>query len=91
MGYERIEDGLRALSDRELDAFVQDEAVVKHIVKKSYRHNLHILPEVFDRRYVSMALPEGSRLREPLNRALLRVTATDRWEDLLQRYLGTGR
>jgi len=86
--YGSIKDGLKAVSEKELDAFVQDEAIVKYLVKKDFLRSLHILPEVFNRHYVSMAMPEGSSLRESLNRALLKVTEKDRWKDLLQSYLG---
>jgi ABC-type amino acid transport substrate-binding protein len=89
--YESIKDGLKAVYEKELDAFVQDEAIVKSLVKKDFLRSLRILPEIFDKRYVSMAMPEGSILREPLNRALLKVTETDQWKDLLQRYLGPGK
>ena len=86
--YESIEDGLQAVSEKELDAFVFDAAIMKHIVKKAYFDHLQVLPEVINRHYVSMAFPEGSALREPLNRALLKVTEKDQWKDLEQSYLG---
>jgi ABC-type amino acid transport substrate-binding protein len=90
-GYESIEDGLEAVAEKRLDAFVQDVAVVKHLVNKDYFNSLHVLPEVFNGYYVSMAIPEGSNLREPLNRALLKVIEKDQWNDLLNIYLGQGR
>lgn len=86
--YESIEDGLQAVSRKELDAFVHDAAVMKHIVREAYFNHLHVLPDVFNRHYVSMGLPEGSELREPLNRALLKVTEKEQWKDLLISYLG---
>jgi len=88
MAYESIEDGLKAVSEKEMDAFVYDAPIVKYIVKDSYFNHLRVLPEVFNRHYVSMAMPEGSFLRESLNRALLKVTEKDQWKDLLQSYLG---
>jgi ABC-type amino acid transport substrate-binding protein len=36
----------------------------------------------------AFGLPEDSPLREPVNRELLRITESDGWEDLEQRYLG---
>ena len=33
-------------------------------------------------------MPQGSVLREPINRALLKVTDTDDWLQLLARYIG---
>ena len=90
-GFKSIEDGLEAVAQKKLDAFVQDAAVVKHLVNKSYFKHLHVLPEVFNGYYVSMAIPEGRKLREPLNRALHKVIEKDQWNDLLNIYLGQGR
>jgi ABC-type amino acid transport substrate-binding protein len=33
-------------------------------------------------------LPPGSRLLEPLNRALLEFMETDRWTQIVKQYLG---
>jgi hypothetical protein len=35
-----------------------------------------------------MAVPSGSQLREPLDRTLLEVTATDDWLRLVDLYMG---
>lgn len=88
LAYESIAEGLKAVSEKKLDAFVHDAAILKYIVKKAYFEHLHVLPDIFNRHYVSMILPEGSRLREPVNRALLTVTEKNQWKDLLQSYLG---
>jgi len=90
LAYESIEEGLKAVSKKKLDAFVHDAAILKYSVKKAYFEHLYVLPDMFNKHYVSMILPEGSRLREPLNRALLTVTEKDQWKDLLQSYLGSG-
>jgi len=37
---------------------------------------------------MSMALPSGSSLREPLNRALAKFMEQDDWPRLKERYLG---
>ncbi len=37
---------------------------------------------------LALALPEGSVLREDINRAILRILASPLWEDELKRYLG---
>ena len=88
MTYESVADGLQAVSENELDAFVYDVAVLKYFVKELNFENLYVLPELFNKHYVSMILPEGSTLREPLNRALQKVTEKDQWKDLLNIYLG---
>jgi len=52
---------------------------------------VHVLPEIFDHYTVGLAMPQGSPLREPVNRALLKIIDTDDWLRLKERYIGSGR
>ena len=47
-----------------------------------------MLPQTFDRQDYGFALPQGSALREPINRALLAIIAEPEWNQTLTRYLG---
>jgi polar amino acid transport system substrate-binding protein len=89
--YENAEDGLQAIVDKKIDAFVFNEAVLKHLAKTQFPGRVHILTTTFDHYYVSMAMPSGSPLREPLNRALLEITAKDDWLRLVELYMGPDR
>ena len=46
--------------------------------------------DTFNHYYVGIAMPQGSPLREPVNRALLKVMDTDDWLSLMERYVGPG-
>jgi polar amino acid transport system substrate-binding protein len=52
---------------------------------------VYVLPETFDHYYVGIAMPQESPLREPVNRALLKIIDTDDWLGLKDRYIGSGR
>jgi ABC-type amino acid transport substrate-binding protein len=67
---------------------VFDELILKHIVKTDFPGRVRVLAHTFEHYYMSMALPPGSPLREPINRALLRVMATESWPRLIRRYVG---
>lgn len=41
-------DGLQALVDTKIDAFVFDESVLKYLVRTQYPARVHVLPEIFD-------------------------------------------
>ena len=82
-------DGLRAIIQNKIDAFVHNEAILKYLAKKEFPARIHILADIFNEYYVSMGMPTGSPLRETINRALLHVLATDEWRKLRERYLGT--
>ena len=88
--YETIEKGLKAVADNQIDAFVLDEAVMKHLVKSSFPAQLRVLPGTFNHYYVGMALPQNAKLREPLNRAMLKIMKQEKWEQLVMHYLGSG-
>jgi ABC-type amino acid transport substrate-binding protein len=58
-------------------------------VKNAYGDTLTVLESVFDRQDYAFALPQGSDLREPINRAILEYLASDAWRDTLTEYLGS--
>lgn len=87
--FEKIHDGLQAVIEDRVDAFVDDAAQLKYLVKKAFPGQLHVLPETFSHYYMSMALPSGSQYRESLNRALSKIIQQDDWIQLKERYFGT--
>ena len=89
--FENAHDGLQAMVDKKIDAFVFNESILKHLAKTEFPGRVHVLAGTFDHYYVSMALPSGSPLREPLNRALLKIITADDWLRLVELYLGPGR
>lgn len=88
--FDNPRDGLKALVDGETDAFVFQGPILKYLAKSEFLGRIEVLPGTFDRRYMGMALPPGSQLREPLNRALLEFMETDDWAQILKQYLGQG-
>jgi ABC-type amino acid transport substrate-binding protein len=82
-------DGLQAIVDNKIDAFVYNELVLKYVVRTGFPARVHVLPGTFDHYYVSMGMLPGSPLREPLNRALLKIMAGDHWPRLMERYIGS--
>ena len=83
-----IKDGLQGIVDKKIDAFVFNEAVLKHMVKTKFHGRVQVLATTFDHYYVSMAVLSDSPLREPLNRALLEITGKDDWLRMVKFYLG---
>ncbi len=83
-------EGLQAIVDDELDAFVFDRAVLAYLAKTQFPSQVEVLPDNFDPYYVAVAMQPGSELREPIDRAILQLMASDSWSRLLASYLGTG-
>jgi ABC-type amino acid transport substrate-binding protein len=70
------------------DAVVYDAPVLKFLGNEEYRDRIRALNLTFQPQQYAIALAQGSELREPVNRALLRIRADPWWEDMLYRYLG---
>jgi ABC-type amino acid transport substrate-binding protein len=89
--FDNLRDGLQAIVDKKIDAFFFNELVLKHLARTEFSGRVHVLAGTFDHYYVSMALPPGSPLREPLNRALLKIITKDDWHRLVESYIGPNR
>lgn len=89
LSFETEQGGLLALVDKNIDAFFFNELILKDLVKKEFPGRIHVLSETFDNYYIGMALADGSTLREPINRALLKITDTKEWDLLMKHYIGS--
>lgn len=77
-----------AVSRQEVDTFVYNEPTLRYIVNHESKSGVAILSETLESRYFAFALPQHSPLREPLNQALLKITAQPLWRDIQYHYLG---
>lgn len=87
------EEAVAAVAAGRADAVVYDEPILRYQTRGGTRagpseRRLQVLPETFERQDYAIALPEGSPLREPVNRALLRTIDDPAWQNVLARYLG---
>ena len=70
-----------------IDAFVYDEQILKYLTKSKFLGRVRVLPETFDKYFVSIALQDKSPLRKPINMALLEFMKTENWTELRNRYV----
>lgn len=85
--FESIQEGLVAVASRKIDAFVLNEQVLKYQAKKDFPGRVQVLPEIYDEYFVSIALPQNSSLRKPINKALLKLMKTKNWNEIRNRYI----
>jgi ABC-type amino acid transport substrate-binding protein len=86
--YATLEEGLEAVAQGHVDAVVYDAPLLKYLVRSQFAGRVDVLPVTFERQDYGFALPPGSPLREPINRALLRVIRSEAWSANVRRYLG---
>ena len=68
--YARAEDALAALDEGTIDAMVHDGPLLVSLLDEQPRPDIIVLGPRFQRQDYAIAFPEGSTLREPVNRLL---------------------
>lgn len=86
--YGSLDDALAALDAGRLDAVVHDAPILRWAVRRADSRDVSVLAEEFRRQGYGVALPEGSALREQVNRAILEVVSSPTWSDTVRRYVG---
>lgn len=86
--FETPQDGLKAMEEKRIDAFVYDKPLLAWIVLQHFSSSAEMLELVFEPQNYGVALPLGSALRRDLDVAILDVTRSDWWKQTLFRYLG---
>lgn len=87
-GVANADEGIRQVDAGVIDAFVHDEPVLRYTSRRMKPEHAVVLPFTFAPQSYGIALPSGSPLREPINRALLAIVRSDEWQATLDRYLG---
>lgn len=82
------EESLKALAAGRVDAVVYDAPILKYMIHQKHLDALVLLPGTFERQNYAIALPQGSPLRENVNRALLTNIHEPWWQEAIHRYMG---
>ena len=86
--YPTVGEGLRAVLRHEVDAMVYDAPILRYVVQTEMGGAIQVLNATFDHEDYGLVIPQGSPLREPINRALLTIVREPAWQDVLRSYLG---
>ena len=81
-------DGLKALGQGDIDAFVFDAPVLQYFVKHKLDDGVKVLDKTFDPQDYAFALPNQSPWRKEINAALLRAIHGESWREAIYLYLG---
>ena len=84
--YESIEALFDALLSRKLDAVVHDAPVLEYFAATRGQGRVSVVGELLRPEKYGIALPQGSDLREPIDRALLRIAEDGTYERLRSRW-----
>ncbi|MFZ0052316.1 MAG: ion channel, partial [Desulfobaccales bacterium] len=86
--YKSIDDGLEALLDGKIKAFVYDAPELRYKIKQRFQGKLDVLPHTYSQENYGIALVNNSPLRKSINRVLLQKIRQQEWQETLNRYLG---
>jgi polar amino acid transport system substrate-binding protein len=81
-------DGLLA---HDVNALVYGSVVLRYYAERDEHRRIEVLPGHLESLSLAFPLRDDSPLRDPINGALRRVLDESHWNDLKDRYLGSGR
>ena len=86
--YNSVEDGLKDLSAKKIDAFLYDEPILKYRIKqnKSF-NNLQLLPVKFDLQLYAFGLPKKKvALEQIISQKILEISESHEWRVVLNEH-----
>lgn len=87
--FQSAHEGLEALKDGSLDAFVYDKPLLSWLVLQDFSIKLRVLDIILEHENYAIALPKNrSPLLAVINGPLLDATESDWWDQTLFQYLG---
>ncbi len=82
------EDALIALVDGQADATLAPVPALRYLVSRRWQGVLRVSPIVLEPISYAIGIPDDSVMREPIDRALLRIVREERWRSIEHEYLG---
>lgn len=86
ISYNNPVEGLDAILDGELDAFVYDTPVLKYLTGKDKYSEIQIIPQPFSEENYGFCTPKGSKLINEINPIIVDFINSDDWNLLLVKY-----
>ena len=86
--YPFVIQAIKALQRGEVQALVYEKAILGYMLKEYHWNQLQVLPHTLAVRYYAIAVPTESALKEPINRALLKIVQRPDWKELVAKYVG---
>ena len=83
-----LRQALRELANGRVDAVVNSVGALQYAISREFSAAVAIPRGVLAPAYMAVALPANSPLKKPLDRALIRITASPEWRALEPTYFG---
>ncbi|WP_170984218.1 transporter substrate-binding domain-containing protein [Rhodoligotrophos defluvii] len=87
-GFPNAAEGLTALRDGKLDAFIFDKPLLSWVVLQQFSSSVEVLDTTFDLQSYALALKQNSPLRSRIDPLVIEIAHSEQWQHVLFRYLG---
>ncbi len=85
--YSTLDDVVRAVAKKEVDAAVYDKDLLQYIINKKYKNRVEITQAHFMPQNYAFMFRNNFELKELINRAILEITESDEWKKIKRIYL----
>ena len=85
--YNNLSAAIEGLAKGDADAIVYDAPLLSYLCSQRPKQDIKVLDSIFSRQNYAIALPSGSKLRKPVNEALLSTLDTPAWQDEMNHWL----
>ncbi len=87
-GFPSEMDALKALTNNEIDAVVYDAPTLRYDIHHDFSGLAEVMSVGFERQDYAIALPSGSKLREPIDLSITKIVFEPDWADTEHRHMG---
>ena len=84
-----IDDAIEKLLENKVDAVVFDSPTILYYAHYVVAGKVTVVGNLFDLQYYGFLFPQGSNLREPVNRALLKMHETGQYDKIFNKWFGS--
>ena len=85
---DRIEEAYRLLQAGSVDAVIFDSSPLMHFAREDGNHSVTVTGPMIQSQEYAFAFQQGSALREPVNRAILAIRESGRYEIIYSQWFG---
>ena len=83
-----IDEAIEKLIQHKVDAVVFDSPTILYYARNVAAGKVTVVGNLFDIQYYGFLFPQGSELREPVNRALLKLHRTGQYDKIFHKWFG---
>ena len=86
--YDNLAEALSSLADGRSDAVVNSVGALRHLVSARFAQAVYVQRALLAPAFMAVALPQNSPLKRPIDRALIKITASLEWKAIEELYFG---